>query len=144
MKTFESVKNSTNRVVSSFPADTGGASLSTPFAAGKKNPHPASHKRPSTPMAIKALCQPCHSTSQAMMGVEMTAPMDAPLLKMPEASARSFAGNHSLTSLAAAGQLPASPAPRRNRKHPSESGPRAKTCSIPASDHQSMQQAYPR
>ena len=73
--------------------------------------------------------------------VEITAPTDAPLLKMPEAKALSPGGNHSPTSLAPAGQLPASPAPRRNRKHPSESGPRANTCNIPATDHQSMQQA---
>ena len=42
-------------------------------------------------------------------------PTAAPLLKIPEAKARSAVGNHSVTTLIAAGQLPASPRPSRKR-----------------------------
>ncbi len=41
--------------------------------------------------------------------------MFVPELKMPVANARSFFGNHSAVVLIAAGKLPPSPSPSRNR-----------------------------
>src|SRR5215831_1081648 len=97
MKTFESVKNKTNRVQSSSRAEIRHRDL-LPGPSGEraKNAHAASHKNPSSPIAMKALCQPRRNTNQAMSGGEITAPIDAPLLKIPEARARSCEGNHSL------------------------------------------------
>ena len=43
----------------------------------------------------------------------MTAPMEVPPLKTAIPMARSFCGNHSATTFAAPGQLPASPRPRK-------------------------------
>ena len=44
-----------------------------------------------------------------------SAPTFVPELKMPVASARSRFGNHSATTLIAAGKFPASPSPSANR-----------------------------
>jgi hypothetical protein len=71
----------------------------------------------------------------------MIAPMAAPLLKMPHASARSCAGNHSVATLTPAGQFPASPTPSRNRNEARDQGPRANACRIPAVDHTNMHNA---
>ena len=67
-----------------------------------------------------------------MSGGATTAPMVAPLLNTAMAKARSRTGNHSATALAAPGQFPASPIPRRNRKAPSCVTLRAAACSIEA------------
>ena len=69
--------------------------------------------------------------------------MAAPLLNMPAASARSRAGNHSVTTFTAAGQLPASPMPSKKRKPASDHGPVASACRMPAVDHHAMHSAYP-
>ena len=45
----------------------------------------------------------------------ITAPMFVPALNSPVANARSRRGNHSATVLIAAGKLPDSPRPSRNR-----------------------------
>lgn len=58
--------------------------------------------------------------SQAIKGGATTAPIAAPLLKIPEAVDRSLGGNHSEVSFIAAGQFPASPIPNKNRKNPNQ------------------------
>jgi hypothetical protein len=88
--------------------------------------HVTSHIALSTPVNRNAACQP-HVT--AMMGTTSgatIAPTFVPELKMPVAKARSRRGNHSATVLIAAGKLPASPSPRRNRATP-------KPATLPAS-----------
>ena len=77
------------------------------------------------------------------MGGARMAPAADPLLKMPDASARSFSGNHSATTFTAPGQFPASPIPSRKRKAPRLNAPRASACSIAATDHQSTHRPYP-
>ena len=67
--------------------------------------------------------------------------MAAPLLKMPEASARSRAGNHSATTFTAAGQLPASPVPNKKRNPASDHAPVASEVRRPAVDHTAMHNA---
>ncbi len=71
----------------------------------------------------------------------MIAPMAALLLKMPQARARSRAGNHSVATMTPAGQLPASPTPRRNRNPASDRAPVVSACKMPAVDHTAMQTA---
>ena len=66
----------------------------------------------------------------------MVAPMVAPIVYMPIASARSRAGNHSDTAFDAAGQIPASPSPNMNRHAPIERTPCAQAVTMFASDHQ--------
>jgi hypothetical protein len=56
----------------------------------------------------------------------MTVPRATPLLNKPVASARSRAGNHSVTAFSAAGKFAASPAPSTNRAAPKPNGVRAK------------------
>src|SRR5687768_7677802 len=101
----------------------------------------ASQAKPVSPTARNADCQPMRSTNHATSGGATIAPMAEPLLKMPEASARSFGGNHSETTFIAAGQLPASPNPSRKRKAPSDHADRAIECIAPAADHKNMQAA---
>jgi hypothetical protein len=72
------------------------------------------------------------------------APMAAPLCTSPCTNARSFAGYHSLTALKAAMKLPGSPSPSRNRRPPSDQGPRANAWSMFAADHQTMNPASDR
>src|SRR6266478_2043592 len=86
---------------------------------------------------------PYRNASSTMVGGARTAPSAAPLLKMPDASARSREGNHSLTTFTPAGQLPASPAPSKNRQAPRLIGPTAKKCKMPAVDQTNMHSAYP-
>src|SRR5258705_12066841 len=71
--------------------------------------------RPAKPVAMKAACQPKRIASIGTRAGAMIAPTFDPELKMPVASARSFFGNHSATTLMLAGKLPDSPRPRRNR-----------------------------
>src|SRR3954466_3185662 len=100
-----------------------------------------SQMRPVMPVARNADCQPWVAMSHATKGGAMMAPTDDPLLKMPDASARSLSGNHSATSLMAAGQLPASPMPSNNRERPRLIGPTTNACMMEATDHQPMQSA---
>ncbi len=71
------------------------------------------------------------------------APSAEPLLKMPEAVDLSCGGNHSLVSFKAAGQLPASPMPKKNRQIPNCKGVIAKACTSPAVVQKAMHNEYP-
>ena len=71
-----------------------------------------------SPVARNADCHPKRTVIQGTTSGAIVAPMFAPELKMPVASARSFFGNHSATVLIAAGKLPDSPSPRRNVEIP--------------------------
>src|SRR5436190_21907319 len=77
-----------------------------------------SQRKPIAPVAMKAARQPHLEVIQKTTGGVTIAPMLVPELKIPVASARSFFGNHSATVLIAAGKLPASPRPRKNRATP--------------------------
>ena len=66
-------------------------------------------------MITNAARQPNASASGGMIAGANTAPMFAPELKMPVASARSRRGNHSAVVLIAAGKLPPSPMPSSAR-----------------------------
>src|SRR6185369_15521073 len=90
---------------------------------------------PRAPIATKAEDQPKRMSIQATSGGAMIAPTEDPLLKSPEARARSDSGNHSATTLSPAGQLPASPIPSRNRYAPRLTAPVAKRCRMAATDH---------
>src|ERR1700723_72060 len=70
--------------------------------------------KPSPPVNRKADCQLKVWEIQTATAANMTPKLLAPL-KIPVASARSFFGNHSATAFTEAGQLAASPAPRKNR-----------------------------
>ena len=52
-------------------------------------------------------------------GVATTEPIDVPLLKIAIPSARCRTGNHSAITLAAPGQLPASPIPSKGNENSS-------------------------
>src|ERR1700735_4389043 len=86
--------------------------------------------KPSAPMMIKAICQPYEARSRGTMIGATTAPMLAPELKMPVASALSFFGNHSATDLIAEGKLPDSPTPRPERAIVKPSVLRARACAM--------------
>src|SRR5215469_3898130 len=96
---------------------------------------------PEHPTSTKAWRQPKWTTVAAINGGAKIAPTEEPLLKIPEASARSGGGNHSETTFTAAGQLPASPIPSRKRHAPRLHTPPANLCNIDAADHQAMQSA---
>ena len=74
----------------------------------------------------------------------MIAPIVAPAWTSPCTNARSLAGYHSLTALKAAMKLPDSPSPSRNRRPPSDHGPRANAWSMFAADHHTMNPASAR
>ena len=83
-----------------------------------------------------AIRHPPAIATHATSGAATIAPSAAPLLKIPAARVRSCGGNHWVTIFTAAGQLPASPTPRRKRHTPNDQGPRATAWSMPATDHQ--------
>ena len=62
---------------------------------------------------------------------------------MPTPNARCLAGNHSATAFAAAGQLPGSASPSKNRHAAREDFPTTAACSIPAADHTVTKSANP-
>ena len=64
---------------------------------------------------MKAHFQPHVSVIHGTISGVSSAPMFVPELNNPVAKARSRFGNHSATTLIAAGKLPASPRPSRNR-----------------------------
>src|SRR4051812_12194334 len=105
--------------------------------------HAASHKKPANPTSTNAQRQPRRISRNATTGGARIAPIEEPLLKMPEAKARSLSGNHSATTLTAPGQFPASPMPSRKRQTPRLTGPFEKAWSIELADHHSMQSPYP-
>ena len=78
------------------------------------------------------------------MGGAMADPSDEPALNIPTPNARCPGGNHSATALAAAGQLPGSLKPSRNRAQPSDHVPRTSACSMAATDHVATKTAKPR
>src|ERR1700761_6835678 len=71
--------------------------------------------KPSAPVRIKAICQPYAARINGTAIGATTAPILAPELKIPVASARSRLGNHSATDLMAAGKFPDSPNPNPDR-----------------------------
>src|ERR1019366_9026874 len=112
--------------VTAMAADAGGRYF------GNQN---ASQTKPASPVKAKAAGHPNFRMMSATTGGARMAPAAAPLLKMPEARARSRSGNHSDTTLTPADQLPASPVPSRKRNTPRLIGPRANACSSADSDH---------
>ena len=106
--------------------------------------HSASQTKPSTPVRTNVIRQPYTVASQAMIGGDSAPPTAAPVLKMPMPSARSRTGNHSPTTLAAPGQLPASPNPSAARKTPNAVAVRAVACASAASDHTTIENTNPR
>ena len=79
-----------------------------------------------------------------MSGGDSAPPTAAPVLKMPMPSARSRTGNHSPTTLAAPGQLPASPKP----EHAAEDARMPQPCApsrarAAASDHTTIEKTNP-
>ena len=90
---------------------------------------------------MKASCHPYAPKIQGTMMGATIAPMLAPELKIPVASARSLLGNHSATVLIAAGKFPASPAPKAARAAPNPNEVFAKACAIAANDQMTMEMA---
>src|SRR4051794_26148786 len=105
--------------------------------------HTASQRNPARPTRTKAQRQPNRSRRKATIGGARIAPIEEPLLKIPDARARSFSGNHSATTFTPPVQFPASPIPSRNRKKPRLTGPVEKAWSTELTDHQSIHRPYP-
>src|SRR6185369_1497029 len=97
-----------------------------------------SHRNPVSPTRAKPAGHPILDMMYTMTGGARMAPTADPLLKMPEASARSRSGNHSATTFTPPGQFPASPIPSRNRQTPRLTAPLAKACNSAAADHHAM------
>ena len=94
---------------------------------------------------MKVARQPYVGASHAMMGGDTAPPTAAPVLKIPMPSARSRTGNHSPTTFAAPGQLPASPKPSAA----AEDRELAERCArsrarAPPSDHTTIEKTKPR
>ena len=79
-----------------------------------------------------------------MIGGDTAPPMAAPVLKMPMPSARSRTGNHSPTTFAAPGQLPASPNPSTPRAILKPPAVRANACAMAAADQTTIEKMKPR
>src|SRR5437763_4166199 len=103
----------------------------------------ASHRKPARPTSTNAQRQPRRNSRNATTGGARMAPIEEPLLKMPEAKARSLSGNHSATTLTAPGQFPASPMPSKKRQAARLTGPFENAWSTELADHQSMHSPYP-
>ncbi len=71
-------------------------------------------------------------------------PNATPQLKIAMPKARSRTGNHSAITLAAPGQLPASPSPSRKRSALRLRSPVAKAWPISANDHSNTESVKPR
>src|SRR5215212_11194716 len=91
-----------------------------------------SHVNESAPVQMKAKRQPnvvaIHGTTSGVT----TAPTFVPALKIPVASARSRAGNHSATVLIDEGKFPDSPRPSAKRAALNWNALRASECAIAA------------
>ena len=87
--------------------------------------------------------QPYTVASQAISGGDSAPPTAAPVLKIPMPSARSWTGNHSPTTFAAPGQLPASPNPSAARYTPKAAAVRAVACASAASDQTTIENTNP-
>ena len=77
----------------------------------------------------------CGSRNPATSGNAITPPIEAPVLKIAIAMARSFCGNHSAITFAAPGQFPASPSPRKNEQAAKLAIPTRNACAIAAMHH---------
>ncbi len=77
-----------------------------------------SHTKPTEPVITKAHRQPQVTAIKGTVKGAIMAPMFAPELNIPVASALSFLGNHSATVLMAEGKLPASLKPKAERTTP--------------------------
>ena len=82
--------------------------------------------------------------SDAMIGGETALQSAAQVLKMRIQRARSLTGNHSPTTLAAPGQLPASPNPSTPRKTLNIPDVAAKACATAAPDQTTIEKTNPR
>src|ERR1017187_5739353 len=71
-------------------------------------------------------------------------PSELPLSKRAVASARSWRGNHSLTTFVAPGQLPDSPAPSRKRSPAKLQKPLANEVRIDTAEYQATVSVRPR
>src|SRR4051812_4053275 len=98
----------------------------------------ATQTNPAPPVRKKTQRQPSVVTISAMRGGATTAPSDDPVLKIPNASARSRVGNHSATALPEPGNPPPSPMPSRKRNTPRPSTDDAVPVSKFADDHQTI------
>src|SRR5687768_12697186 len=87
--------------------------------------------------------QPSDETINAISGGAITAPTLEPVLKIPNAIARSRGGNHSATTLPDPGNPPPSPIPSRKRYTPSPRTDVAVPVKKLAADHQMIITAYP-
>src|ERR1700684_3388153 len=74
-----------------------------------------SQTKPDAPVIRNAQRHPHRTTIQVTTKGGTMAPILAPALKIPVASARSFFGNHSATVLMLAGKTPDSPRPNADR-----------------------------
>src|SRR6266550_3974067 len=103
-----------------------------------------SQPKPSEPVNRKVVCQPNLNCNQTISGGARIDPTQTPLLKIPMPIARWRAGNHSATTRAAPGQLPASPTPSRKRKQLRLTKPRANACAEAAMDQIKIEKVNPR
>ena len=103
----------------------------------------ASHTNPIAPRRTKAACQPQFTAIQGTTSGVKTAPIFAPELNIPVASARSLRGNHSVTALTAAGELPASPNPSAKRATPNPITLWASPCAAQAALQRATDNEYP-
>src|SRR4051812_3082641 len=100
--------------------------------------------KPSAPVTTNAERHPHVIASHGTrIGVTIAPTLD-PALKIPVASARSFAGNHSATVLIDAGKLPDSPSPRANRAALNAVVVRANAADIADRLHSVIDAAKPR
>src|SRR5579859_5185974 len=102
-----------------------------------------SQTNPNAPVAMNADCQPYLTASHGTTSGATTAPIFAPELNSPVASARSLLGNHSATVLMHAGKLAASPSPSSARAMPNVNAETAPACAIAATLQIEMASAYP-
>src|SRR5579863_736742 len=77
--------------------------------------HRTTQKKPSDPVIMNDIRQPCLSSNHATKGAENAGPAKVPALKKAVARPRSLAGNHWRTTLPEVGNEAASPAPNASR-----------------------------
>ena len=87
---------------------------------------------------MNAMRQPHSSVMAVTMMGAMMAPTVVPELKIPVAKALSRFGNHSATTLTAAGKLPASPSPKTAREAQKPVTVREKACNTAPMLHTMM------
>src|SRR5687768_1609101 len=92
---------------------------------------------------MKAQRQPKARLIHATIGTAITSPALTPALHKPVASPRSLRGNDAEAALTQAAQLPASPAPNRNRHIANDATLLATACRPAAIDHHAMMSVKP-